>query len=801
VVSEEQPELERHKNELVKAFNQYKIQLKELEDTLLERLASAPEDILSDIPLIEGLEQTKHTASSITEAVRQGKETEIGINEAREVYRPVASEASLLYFMLLKLYRIDHMYQYSLDSFTTFFHKSMRRAEPSPDHALRAANLCLSLRQTIYTWVTRGLFETHRLIFLSLLCFTLMQQGKLGDDLGFTPDGLRFLLRGSRKGEEASPLEWLPKSSWGMVQALAEMEEFQKLPSDLYESAPRFKEWFNHVTPESEKLPLEWRELDKRPFLKLLVVRCMRPDRLTVAIHNFIRQTLPHGDQYVEMDAQLNSFQILEQAFQDSSPSTPIYFILSPGANIATDVDKLAHKYNMVKGVTYHNLSLGQGQDVIAMETLEIAHQQGHWVMLNNVHLMPRWLKALQKRLDELMGTSHENFRVLLSSDPSTSIPIGILERSIKLTNDPPSGLKANLKQAFCCFSRAEYEELEPRTRAILYGLCHFHAIMLERKKFGAKGFNNLYPFSIGDLTCSASVLKNYMENAPVKVPWADLSYLFGEIMYGGHIVNDFDRLVCNTYLEFFMKDGLMDSMAMFPYPDEGNQATYTAPPTSYGFDKVMEHIDQGLPVDTPLAFGLHPNAEIGFRTETSEQLFRTILELSPQEQSGGEGTESPQFVAEALLQDVLDLFRDNRLELEAVKTSIEDMGPFQNVFVMECERMNLLLDEIVRSLSELDMGFKGDLTMSDAMENLQICLVTEKVPSSWERLAFPSLRSLPLWLVNVQQRLGQLTTWLANPTEIPMVTWLPGFFNPQSFLTAIMQVSWLRSHTTHVIL
>jgi len=214
-----------------------------------------------------------------------------------------------------------------------------------------------------------------------------------------------------------------------------------------------------------------------------------------------------------------------------------------------------------------------------------------------------------------------------------------------------------------------------------------------------------------------------------------------------------------------------------------------------------MEHIDQGLPVDTPLAFGLHPNAEIGFRTETSEQLFRTILELSPQEQSGGEGTESPQFVAEALLQDVLDLFRDNRLELEAVKTSIEDMGPFQNVFVMECERMNLLLDEIVRSLSELDMGFKGDLTMSDAMENLQICLVTEKVPSSWERLAFPSLRSLPLWLVNVQQRLGQLTTWLANPTEIPMVTWLPGFFNPQSFLTAIMQVSWLRSHTTHVIL
>lgn len=38
--------------------------------------------------------------------------------QAREVYRPVAAEASLMYFMLLKLSTVDSMYQYSLDSFT-----------------------------------------------------------------------------------------------------------------------------------------------------------------------------------------------------------------------------------------------------------------------------------------------------------------------------------------------------------------------------------------------------------------------------------------------------------------------------------------------------------------------------------------------------------------------------------------------------------------------------------------------------------------------------------------------------------
>ena len=38
------------------------------------------------------------------------------------------------------------------------------------------------------------------------------------------------------------------------------------------------------------------------------------------------------------------------------------------------------------------------------------------------------------------------------------------------------------------------------------------------------------------------------------QVPWEDLRYLFGEIMYGGHITDDWDRRLCRTYLEEYMK-------------------------------------------------------------------------------------------------------------------------------------------------------------------------------------------------------------------------------------------------------
>ncbi|CAM9387459.1 unnamed protein product, partial [Choristocarpus tenellus] len=79
------------------------------------------------------------------------------------------------------------------------------------------------------------------------------------------------------------------------------------------------------------------------------------------AIGSFVRSTLPEGPSFVDLDAKLNSFQqVLSEAFKDAGPDTPIYFILSPGANVTADVDKLADKFHMVRGSTYHDISLGQ---------------------------------------------------------------------------------------------------------------------------------------------------------------------------------------------------------------------------------------------------------------------------------------------------------------------------------------------------------------------------------------------------------------------------------------------------------
>jgi len=86
------------------------------------------------------------------------------------------------------------------------------------------------------------------------------------------------------------------------------------------------------------------------------------------------------------------------------------------------------------------------------------------------------------------------------------------------------------MKRAFTFFTKESFEDKDPKIKTILFSLCYFHSVMLERRKFGPKGWNMMYPFSVGDLRDSALVMNNYMETnaASGKIPWDDLKYLIG---------------------------------------------------------------------------------------------------------------------------------------------------------------------------------------------------------------------------------------------------------------------------------
>lgn len=76
--------------------------------------------------------------------------------------------------------------------------------------------------------------------------------------------------------------------------------------------------------------------------------------------------------------------------------------------------------------------------------------RHGHWVFLANCHLMTSWLPTLEKIIEGLENANpHERFRLWLSSNPSPDFPISILQRGLKMTTEPPKGLRANLLRLY----------------------------------------------------------------------------------------------------------------------------------------------------------------------------------------------------------------------------------------------------------------------------------------------------------------------------------------------------------------
>lgn len=383
------------------------------------------------------------------------------------------------------------------------------------------------------------------------------------------------------------------------------------------------------------------------------------------------------------------------------------------------------------------------------------------------------------------MSSSHVNYRLFVSAEPASSaeyhiIPQGILESAIKITNEPPTGMMANLHKALDNFSEETLDMCSKVTefRSILISLCYFHAVVAERRKFGSQGWNRIYPFNAGDLTISVYVLHNYLE-ANNNVPWEDLRYLFGEIMYGGHITDDWDRRLCRTYLEEFMQQNLIDGELYFANG-------FLAPPTlEYG--AYHQYIDSNLPPESPELYGMHTNAEIGVMTSASAKLFRSLFELQPKtaDTSAGDGKSREEIVL-LQIEDITDKIPEE-FNIRELMARLDELTPYTIVVFQECDRMNTLMREIKRTLGELNAGLKGILTITPDMELLDECIFFDVVPANWSRLAYPSELGLQAWFADLIVRLRELEAWTASLT-LPNTVWLGGLFNPQSFLTAIMQ-------------
>jgi dynein heavy chain, axonemal len=138
----------------------------------------------------------------------------------------------------------------------------------------------------------------------------------------------------------------------------------------------------------------------------------------------------------------------LHLVFKDSSPSTPLIFVLSQGTDPANDLYKFSEEMKFSKKLSA--ISLGQGQGPRAEAMMRAAMERGQWVFFQNCHLAPSWMPSLERLVEQIDPDHvHKDFRLWLTSMPSPKFPVMILQNGSKMTVEPPRGIKANLLKSY----------------------------------------------------------------------------------------------------------------------------------------------------------------------------------------------------------------------------------------------------------------------------------------------------------------------------------------------------------------
>lgn len=657
---------------------------------------------------------------------------------------------------------------------------------------------------TVYNFTRRGLFDRDKLIVLTLLTFSIMVKDNRINQNEYTA-----LCQGS-KNPSPPPItddlsRWMSESQWAALDVLTTLQSFGLLAKDMEKNSDDWHNWCNNEHAENAVMPGEWGKMSE--FRKLLIVRALRPDRITNALMKFCENEM--GSRYVNQDAFNAASMMTETTF-----SSPIFFILFPGYSPSKEIE--AHANKVGKSVEKGSLtliSMGQGQEGPAEATLDKYMKEGGWVFLDNVHLMQGWIPRLERKLEIAGENAHEDFRCFFSAEPINGaphakiIPEAILQTSIKISNEPPSDMKSNMRRAFAAFSqdimdRPSSVDRQTGFKSILFGLCFYHSLLLGRKKFGVGiglgsgsglGFCRGYSFNMGDLTTCGDVLYNYLE-AYDFIPWDDLRYMFGEVFYGGHITDGMDRRCCMTYLEVLIKPNILPSNYIESHSTWELPTLELAPgfmaPLPVNYNQMREYIETALPAESPVVYGMHPNAELSLLTSEGETLFRTVTDVSGGGGSTGAGGGGTESMVRSTLEDFMERLPEafNMVDIEA---RVKDKTPFVVVALQESTRMNGLLEEMKRSMEELQLGLDGALNMNDKMEALAKGMASNSVPALW--MAQMSTRvqevfTLAAWYQDVLRRHEQLAAWTGGSIETPNSVWLSGLFNPKAFLTAVMQ-------------
>ena len=800
LLSKEKKSLEESLNTLLTEVTQNKKNLQMLDKRLLETLTSSQGNLLENQELVEVLNTTKTEAKSVQAKLAEAEIKTKEINEQREQFRSVAIRGSVLYFCIIEMSLVNWMYNSSLGQFLQLFDQSIDNSEKGGSTKQRVETIVKFLTYHVYRYINRGLFEKDKVTFVLMMCFNIMlRDGKIN-----AGDIAMFLKAGSALDVmEKSSYKFLEDSAWNNCRALSKHffrgdsgQFFKELLTNIEKNENIWKTWVEGNSHIKSNVPQfsNGLENDKElgAFLYLCLVRSVREDRTLVAATNFISEKL--GPEFVAPVTDS-----IESIWEESQPLVPVLFLLSAGADPTAAIDEFSRKK---KKVYCDKVSMGEGQDKYADESIKNGANTGTWTILQNCHLGLNFMQYLDNYLVQDHPNMSPDFRLFITCEPSTKFPLGLLQKCIKVTNEPPKGVRAGLHKTFTTIVSQDFlEKIEHRNwSTLVYTICFMHSIVQERRKFGPLGWTVPYEYNNSDLEASLLFVEKYLNslmsgsnyhpaNLPIK--WEVVNYMICQVQYGGRITDDLDRELFDVYGNLFLNENRFGDYPLMDTP----QFKYKIPQTQE-VQRFREYVDTQIPaIDTPEVFGLHANADLTFRLKESSEMINTIMETRPKDGGNTGGMTREEEVMERAKDYLSKLpknytdaeVRDQIRKLTGPKNAPEQTKGFAvplNIFLyQEIQRMMRVIALVKKTLEDVIDAIDGIIIMTPFLLDAINAIFDGKVPHKW--LYDPSgaeiswlLLKLGTWMDSLIKRNEQLNTWLQKGR--PQTYWLGGFFNPQ---------------------
>ncbi|CRG93244.1 dynein heavy chain, putative [Plasmodium gallinaceum] len=686
ILKNERPDIDKKRCDLLKLQGEYKVKIRELEESLLLELSNVKGNILDDDNVISTMEKLKVQAAEASKEVSIAEEVMAEIENVSNQYLSLAQGSARIYFVLQHLCNINFLYQYDLNFFFNIMKDALNDKDllskvKKNDYKERLNILEHLIFSLTYDRVARGLLQEDRYVLGLQLCYI---KSIIDPNINIDQSHIHFLLKDHSSNNQIDDVNdkkiersMLPEYSDEQINTLNNLikhKSFYNLKKCIENNK---NEWINllHSTEPEHLISsiINYKNLNSdnnndsgvellskvhdtnfatnfksngsslfdnkntryennisECLKESLIIKAVRPDKLDKCFNKIINIIL--GKDFLWLP-ELSTNDLEKYVKENTNGNIPIVLISSPGFDPSNKVQQLSEKCN----VLLSSIAMGSEEGYISAEKIiSSAQKNGGWVLLKNAHLSPKWLQQLEKNIHK--ASANSNFRLFLTMEINPKVPQNLMRISLTFMFEPPVGIKSSILRTFSLFLENRDLNHPKIARLRVYFIVSFlHAIILERRRYTPIGWTKKYEFSDSDLMCALNVVDSWLDKSttkignnfsehidPSNIPWDAIKKLLNEAIYGGRLDNIVDARILDTFIDHLMNSNSFEADFKLNICNGSSEKDFlTSPDLFRNINDYIKWTNNMSNTDSPAWLGLGQQAEGLLTTRSNLSIIR----------------------------------------------------------------------------------------------------------------------------------------------------------------------------------